>query len=65
MKYEVEVMEKYRLIELDISLKDTPTRWWGTHKKNINNWFQCKRLLHIRFLTKQEHKFEEKYEGFG
>jgi len=65
MKYEVEVMEIQILQELYISLKYTPTRWWGTHKENIKNWFRCKRLLCIRFDTEQEHIYEEKYEGFG
>jgi hypothetical protein len=49
MKYEVQVMDNQRLPELDIALKATPARWWVTHKEEINNWFQCKRLLHIRF----------------
>jgi hypothetical protein len=65
MKFEVEVMENQRLPTLDVSLKSTPARWWGTHKEKINNWFQCKRLLRIRFVTEQEHRYEEKYEGFG
>jgi hypothetical protein len=30
MKFEVEVMENQILPTLYISLKDTPTRWWGT-----------------------------------
>ena len=30
-------------------LKDTPSRWWGTHKKSIFEWKQCKILLEIRF----------------
>jgi hypothetical protein len=42
MKYEVEVMENQILPALDISLKDTPAIWWGTHKENINNWFSAK-----------------------
>ena len=61
MKYEVEVMENQRLPALDIALKDTPARWWVTHKAKINIWFQCKRLLRIRSDAEQEHK----YEGFG
>jgi hypothetical protein len=49
MKFELEVVEIQRLPVLDISLKATPSHWWGTHKEKINNWFQCKRLLCIRF----------------
>jgi hypothetical protein len=65
MKFELEVEENQRLPILYISLKATPARWWGTHKDKINNWFQCKRLLHIRFGANQEHRYEEKHEGFG
>jgi hypothetical protein len=65
MNYEAEVMENQILPKLYISLKATPAIWWGTHKANINNWLQCKRLLCIRFGAKQEHRYEEKYDGFG
>jgi hypothetical protein len=58
-------MENKILPVLDIALKYTLAIWWGTHKENINNWFQCKRLLRIRFSAKQENKYEDKYEGFG
>ena len=58
-------MENHILPALYIALKDTPARWWGTHKANINNWFQWKRLLCIRFGVEHEHRYEEKYEGFG
>jgi hypothetical protein len=65
MKFEVDFMVNQRLPALYISLKSTPTRWWGTHKENINNWFQCKRLLRIRFDAKHKHRYEDKNEGFG
>jgi hypothetical protein len=48
-KYEDEVLEHQRLLALHIELKATPTRWWGTHKETITDWYQCKRLLCIRF----------------
>jgi hypothetical protein len=63
MKFELEVVENKILPVLDISLKDTPTQWWGTHKENINNWYQCKRLMRNRFGTKQENRYMEKYDG--
>jgi hypothetical protein len=34
-QYEDKVLENYRLLALDLSLKATPTRWWGTHKETI------------------------------
>jgi hypothetical protein len=48
--YEEEVLENQRLLSLDISLKETPARWWGMHKETIQDWYQCKRLLCIRFV---------------
>jgi hypothetical protein len=48
-RYEDEVLENHRLLSLDIALKETPTRWWGAHKETIKDWYQCKRLLRIRF----------------
>jgi hypothetical protein len=51
--YEEEVLENQRLLALDIALKETPARWWGTHKETIQDWYQCKRLLHIRFGAEQ------------
>jgi hypothetical protein len=37
MKFELEVVENQRLLVLDIALKATSSRWWGTHKEKINN----------------------------
>ena len=31
-RYEDEVLEKKRLLALDLALKEKPTRWWGVHK---------------------------------
>jgi hypothetical protein len=33
MNFELEVVENQILPLLDISLKSTPTQWWGTHKE--------------------------------
>jgi hypothetical protein len=35
------VPAQQRLVALDEALRETPTRWWGTHKKNITEWVQC------------------------
>jgi len=64
-KFELEVLETQRLPILDISLKATPTHWWGTHKKKIWNWYQCKILLHIKFGIEQVKKYMHKYDGLG
>jgi hypothetical protein len=39
-KFELEVLESQRLLVLDIPLKETPARWWDTHKENINDFYQ-------------------------
>jgi hypothetical protein len=48
-QYKDEVLENQRLLALDLTLKATPARWWGTHKEIITNCYQCKQLLHITF----------------
>jgi hypothetical protein len=41
-KYEEEVLENQSLLALDISLKETPARWWGSQKETIQGRYQCK-----------------------
>jgi hypothetical protein len=48
-KYEEEVVENKRFLALDIALNDTTARWRGAHKETIQDCYQCKRLLLIRF----------------
>jgi hypothetical protein len=48
-----------------MALKETPSCWWGSHKENINKWYQCKRLLRIRFGVDMENIYLEKYDGIG
>ena len=62
-QYECEVLENQRLLVLDLALKATPARWWGAHKETITNWYQCKRLLCIRFGAEQEYNKQQKYQG--
>lgn len=38
LEYEREILEEQRLQALDVALRSTPTKWWGTHKRNIVNW---------------------------
>jgi hypothetical protein len=35
--YKEEVLENQRLLALDISLKETPARWWGAQKETIQD----------------------------
>jgi hypothetical protein len=64
-QYEDEVLENQRLLALDLALKATPARWWGAHKETITDWYQCKRLLHIRFGVEQTYNKQKKYERLG
>jgi hypothetical protein len=54
-----------RLLSLDISLKETPSRWWGVHKETIQDWYQCKQLMHIRFDVEQGSTTVKNYDGRG
>ncbi len=38
-----------RELALDVALKATPARWWNAHKKHIDSWPECQRLLQIQF----------------
>jgi hypothetical protein len=57
------VLENQRLLSLDILLKETPARWWGEHKETVKDWYQCKRLLRIRFGAKKKIKMKWRYDG--
>jgi len=49
LEFEEIVPVQKRLLALDESLKATPVRWWGTHKKNITEWVQCCTLMTVLF----------------
>jgi hypothetical protein len=38
-KFEASVPKQQRLMEMDEALKETPTRWWGTHKTTLQNGY--------------------------
>ena len=40
---------------LDEALKDTPARWWETHKKTITGWAQCQCLMTVHFSNAKEY----------
>jgi hypothetical protein len=61
--YEDEVLENHRLLELDITLNETPAIWWGAHKEAVKDWYQCKRILCIRFGAEQGSNQLKKYDG--
>jgi hypothetical protein len=49
LEFEEIVPVQQSLLALDEALKETTTRWWGTHKKNIAEWVQCLTLMIVRF----------------
>jgi hypothetical protein len=53
------------LLSLDIALRATPTIWWGAHKETIKEWYQCKRILCIRFDIEQRRSTTQKYNEQG
>jgi len=52
--FEEIVRVQQRLLALDEALKETPTRWWGTHKKSIKYWMQCHTLMEVHFSKQVE-----------
>jgi len=56
------VPKSQRLLALDQALRATPARWWGTHKKNIGDWKQCRELMWVRF-GRVEIELVDKYVG--
>jgi len=49
VEFEDVFVEQQRLLDLDVSLREIPARWWDVHKNSIQEWSQCKRLMQIRF----------------
>jgi hypothetical protein len=57
-EFELQIPEQQRLLALDVALRETPVRWWETHKEGIEDWKHCKRLMQIRFGTEDiMHKY--------
>jgi hypothetical protein len=54
LEFEESVPMKQRLLAMDEALKETPARWWGTHKSNITDWEQCRTLMTAQFSAQVE-----------
>ena len=52
IEFEEKVIEPHGLLDLDLALKATPSRWWVAHKKNILELPKCRRLLEVIFGEK-------------
>jgi hypothetical protein len=62
LEFEEIIPVQQRLLALDEALKETPTRLWGTHKKNIAKWVQCHTLMTMLFSDQVE-GYEVRYTG--
>jgi hypothetical protein len=60
--FEESVPMQQILLAMDEALKETPARWWGTHRNNIIDWIQCRTLMSARFSTQVE-GWEVRYIG--
>ena len=40
-EFEEKVLEPQHLLEMDVALNATPTKWCVAHKKSISEWPQC------------------------
>jgi len=47
--FEREVLEKHRFQALDLALRATLARWWGTDKDNFNGWREYRRMMRVWF----------------
>jgi hypothetical protein len=54
LEFKESVPSQQILMEMDEALKETPTRWWGTHTKKIMEWVQCHTLVTARFSAQVE-----------
>ena len=61
-EFEDRVSEPQRLLELEEALKATPSRWWVTHKKLIDGWSLCRRLMEVCFDEGENYQVM-KYDG--
>jgi hypothetical protein len=48
------VVPEKRILVLDIALKDTPARWWATHRASLLDWEDAKRAIRYRFLRSDQ-----------
>jgi hypothetical protein len=56
---ELQISDQQILLSLDVVLKVTLARWWVVHKDGIKYWQQCKKLLQVRFGTKNEYVMQK------
>ena len=42
---EENIVEDQRILVLDLALKETPAKWWASHKALINKWEDVKKAI--------------------
>lgn len=47
--FERKVPKKHRFQALDLALRATPARWWGTHKANFDGCHEYRRMMRVQF----------------
>jgi len=61
-EFERELLKEYRFQALELVLRATPSRWWGTHKENFSGWKEYMRVIKLRFGYVNT-RMIEKYSG--
>jgi hypothetical protein len=51
---EEKVVEDQIISMFDLSLQETPTRWWSNHKSLVENWEYMKQAIQYRFQDKEK-----------
>lgn len=61
-EFEREVPEEHRFQALELTLRATPSHWWGTHKESFAGWKEYRRMMRLRFGYANS-QMTEKYSG--
>ena len=60
--FEREVPKDHHFWALDLALRNTPARWWGTHKDSFDGWRDYRRMMRLWFGHPST-RLTEKYDG--
>lgn len=51
--FQKELPENHRFQALDCALHTMPTRWWGTHKDNFDDWCMYRKMMRLRLVAQK------------
>jgi hypothetical protein len=54
LSMEENLVDDQRISVLDLSLHETPARWWANHKALLKNWDDVKQAIKYRFHYKEQ-----------